>query len=142
MKSIGTLRYSPKNNGSLDRRNGGSTKWWLVMDADPDIGAYYRHMFYMFRHKVERISRPTWHSHISVIRNEKPLDDFVHLWEKYEGQQIEFDYDPTKAQGDNTYVWLPVVCEAALDLRVELGLSRDPFFALHLTIGNFKEMPK
>ena len=138
MKSIGTLRYSPKLNGSLERRDGGSTKWWLVIDVDPDLGRYCREMYRMSRWNCDRLQRPAWEAHISVIRNEEPLDEFKPLWEKYNGQQIEFDYDMTRPDGDETYVWLPVVCEAALDIRVELGLARDPYFPLHLTIGNRK----
>ena len=136
--SVGTLRYSPKLNGSLDRRDGGSTKWWLVIDVDPDLGKYCRQMYYYARYKADKIQRPAWEAHISVIRNEEPIDGLKPLWEKYNGQSIEFAYDMQESDGDDTYVWLPVVCEAALDIRVELGLQRDPYFPLHLTIGNRK----
>jgi len=136
--SVGTLRYSPKLNGSLDRRDGGSTKWWLVIDVDPDLGKYCRQMYYYARHKADKLQRPAWEAHISVIRDEEPIDGLKPLWEKYSGQTIEFAYDMQAAEGDDTYVWLPVVCEAALDIRVELGLQREPYFPLHLTIGNRK----
>lgn len=84
------------------------------------------------------MQKPAWEAHISVIRDEEPRDEFKRLWEKHNGDQIEFDYDMTRPEGDGVYVWLPVVCEVALDIRVELGLARDPCFPLHLTIGNRK----
>lgn len=138
LQSVGKLRYSPKLNGSLQRRDGGSTKWWLVIDVDPEIGKYYRELYYLSRYKVEKIQRPAWEAHISVIRDEPPLDKYKKLWEKYNGVQINFEYDPMKSKCDETYVWFPVKCDRALEIREELGLSRQPFFPLHLTIGNFK----
>lgn len=136
--SIGRLRYSPKlNNGSTDRRDGGSTKWWLVLDVDYGIGKYYRDLYAMSRHNVDTLQRPLWDAHVSVIRDEKPRPDFVHLWNKYNGHKVEFWYEHD-ATGDGVYLWLPVACDRALDIREELGLHRRPRFPLHLTFGNSK----
>ena len=137
-KSTGKLRYSPKlNNGSTDRRDGGSTKWWLVIDVSPGIGRYYRDLYAMSRWNVETLQRPLWEAHISVIRDEEPKSQFKPLWNKYNNQRIEFLYDGYNAIGDGTYLWLPVVCEEALKIREELGLPRMPYFPLHLTIRQF-----
>lgn len=138
LKSTGILRYSPKLNGSLERRDGGSTKWWLVIDVDPEIGRYAREMYRLWTYKTDIIRRPAWEVHVSVIRDEEPADQYKPLWEKYNGLEIEFQYDMMGATGDDTYVWLPVVCEQALDIRTELGLSREPYYSLHCTIGNRK----
>ncbi len=137
MRAVGTLRYSPKLNGCLDRRDGGSTKWWLVIDVDPEIGKYYRHLYSLWTYRVDKLQRPAWETHVSVIRDEEPAEAFKPIWERYNGQEIEFEYDTT-AETEGNYVWFPVWCERALDIRVELGLVRDPFFPLHMTFGNFK----
>lgn len=139
MKSRGTLRYSPKLNGSLERRDGGSTKWWLVIDVDPGIGKYYRELFSMYRFRTCKIQRPAWEAHISVIRDEEPADEYKPFWEKYNGCEVDFDYDPLNVGQNEIYVWFGVRCDFALDIRTELGLPRDPYFPLHLTIGNFKD---
>ena len=138
MTSTGTFRYSPKLNGSLERRDGGSTKWWLVLDLDPELGRYFRHLHHLATYRTQKLQRPAWETHISVIRDEEPLDEFKPLWDKYAGQEICFDYDMMNAGSNDIYVWLPVVCETALDIRAELGLPRDPIYPLHLTVGNFK----
>jgi hypothetical protein len=140
MQATGRLRYSPKLNakGSTTRRDGGSTKWWLVIDCPPGIGKYYRELYAMSRYNVETLQRPLWEAHISIIRDEPPPDHLKYFWERYNGKQINFEYDGYRAANNGTYVWLPVVCNAALDIREELGLPRHPYFALHLTIGNFK----
>lgn len=135
-KSIGKLRYSPQLNGSLNRRDGGSTKWWLVIDCDPEIGRYYRSLYEMWTYKTSELRRPAWEAHISVIRDEKPSNEAD--WLKYDGQDIEFTYMPD-LEFNGIYVWMPVLCPNALDIREELGLPRNPYYDLHLTIGNRKE---
>lgn len=136
MKSQGRIRYSPTNNGKTERRDGGTTKWWVVIDVDPEIGRYYRELFRLSCYKTGVLNRPTWDAHISVVANEIPPDQTA--WRKYERKLITFEYIH-RPEGNGVYVWLPVICSQALDLREELGLSRNPYHPLHLTIGNTKD---
>lgn len=128
-KAIGKFRYSPKLDGTARV----SSKWWLVMDCDPEIGSYYRHLHSICNWRLTHWQKPAWEVHISVIRNEEPLNPGP--WERYNGESVEFEYGPGLLCNE-TYLWLPVKCERALDVRVELGLPRDPYYALHLTVGN------
>lgn len=136
IRSSGRLRYSPTNNGKSVRRDGGTTKWWLVIDCDPNIGRYYRELYRMESYGVRTIQRPAWDAHISVIANERPPVE--KHWRKYEGRLIEFEY-LHRPDSNELYVWLPVFCEEALDMREELGLKRHSYHSLHLTVGNCKE---
>lgn len=138
-RATGRLRYSPTNNGKIIRRDGGTTKWWLVIDCNPNIGGYYRELYRMENHGAKTIQRPAWDAHISVVTNEKPDDKHIDFWKKYEGRRIEYEY-VHQSQSNGTYVWLPVWCDEALDMREELGLNRNPYHPLHLTVGNCKEM--
>jgi hypothetical protein len=132
-RSVGKLRYSPHLLGV----RADSVSWWLVVDCDPDIGRYYRHLFYLTHYKCQKIQSPAWKEHISVIRNEKPKEEKTYLWKKYDGQDVEFWYSPS-VRGDGMFYWLDVDCDCLLDIREELGLSRQPEFPLHLTVGNAK----
>ncbi len=126
MKSVGTLRYSPKLLGDHT-----SEKWWLVLDCDAGLCAYYRGLYRLFRHKTCQLMRPAWDAHITVIRNEEPPQK--EPWERHAGRQVEFEYDGSlETNGD--YWWLPIVSPELLEIRTELGLS-DPEFPLHLSIG-------
>lgn len=135
LRSVGKLRYSPTINGSHQRRDGGTTKHWLVIDCDPEIGRYYRQLYKMAHFGVRVIHRPAWEAHISVVCDEPPPNP--EFWLNYEGQEIEFDY-VVEPESNGLYVWFPVICERALDIREELGLTRNPKLPLHLTIGNSK----
>lgn len=134
--ATGRLRYSPTlPNGTMVRRDGKTTKWWLVIDCDPLIGRYYRHLYHLYHWKTREIKKPSWEAHISIIANEQPPNEA--LWRKYDGQHIEFEYNHVAGEND-IYVWLPVYCDRALDIRQELGLPRHPYVPLHMTIGNNK----
>jgi hypothetical protein len=131
-RSTGTLRYSPKN-GTLGDLEG---KWWCVLDCDEEIGRYYRSLFNWENRARFQILRPAWGAHISVISNEMPPNrDF---WQDHEHEEFEFSYEP-ELMGNGEYWWIRIHCEQMLDLRERLGLKREPFYPLHLTIGRIKE---
>jgi hypothetical protein len=131
--SIGKLRYSPKAESIPN-----PSKWWLVVDADPNLARLYRELFNWENRCRFKIFKPAWDAHISVVRDEKPPR--IEMWEKYSGEEVVFEYDPTiKTNGE--YYWLDVQCERLLDIREEMGLPRLYQFDngetmnLHLTIG-------
>jgi hypothetical protein len=135
MKTVGTYRYSPTLNGSLERRDGGTTRWWLIIECDPELGRYLRYLFTLATYRTTRIQAPLWGTHVSVIRGEEPV--IKSGWERFNGEPVEFDYLPEVHETDG-YLWAPVQCEVALRHREELGLPREPAPPLHLTIGNVK----
>jgi hypothetical protein len=75
MRSLGTFRFSPTlRNNSHTRRDGSSTRWWLIIDCDPDLGRYLRHLFALGHFRTRTLQNPLWGPHISVIRGEEPAD--------------------------------------------------------------------
>jgi hypothetical protein len=135
--STGIFRYSPplRSDGKLIRRDGKTTKWWLIIECDPELGRYLRYQFRIKTYNTKNVQAPLWGTHISVIRDEEPHKKTN--WEKLQAQEIEFKYEPN-IQETGGYLWVPVQCEFALTHREELGLPREPELPLHLTIGNLK----
>jgi hypothetical protein len=134
MRSIGTFRYSPElRTGSHLRRDGGSTRWWLILDCDPELGRFLRHQHTVAIHRTRTIQAPLWGTHISVIRGEEPPN--AKEWDRLQGTEVEFEYEPVVQETDG-YLWVAVACPGALDHREQLGLPREPYPPLHLTIGN------
>lgn len=127
-QSKGTLRYSPKLTGERNE------KWWLILDCDPGIGSYYRHLFKAGHYGCKKLQAPSWAEHITVVRNEEP--PIKNPWEKHDKKEVEFTYTTDYFGTDGIYVWLDVECEELLDIREALGLPRNPIYPLHLTIGN------
>lgn len=134
MKSIGKLIYSPRSHI-------GSNEKWLVLMCDDEISKYYRHLFtkeypYLNGVKVGKLTRPVWGSHISIIRGEYIPN--IKLWQLDNNKSIEFEYEPG-VMDNGEYFWLKAKCPYLADLREKYGLSREPRYGYHLTIGRTTE---
>lgn len=125
MKSFGILNYSPKTHlRNADR--------WLVLYCDDELVKYYSHLFKKEYPWLPKLQRPVWGAHVSVIRGEKIQNE--DKWGLFHKKRIDFDYEPGVID-NGEYYWLKVKCDALLDIREMYGLSREPKFGLHLTVG-------
>lgn len=130
MKSTGKIVYSPRTHlASSDR--------WLVMMCDDEISKYYRHLYskeypYLNSGRGIKLTRPVWGTHISIIRGEF-IPNFK-LWRQDNNKIVEFDYE-AGVKDNGEYYWLKATCPFLGDLREKYGLSREPRFGFHLTIG-------
>ena len=124
--SVGILKYSPNYS--------------LRLLIDPEISHYYR----FFIPKKYLFNRPKYESHISVVRKVVPVN--LSYWGKYEGKEIEFQYDNNIHFG-TVYIWLNCFSKRLEEIRLELGLNIHDEFTeppqdykkcFHTTLGNFK----
>lgn len=118
-----------------------NSNYKLIVEVDQDLSDYYRSLI----PKWLPVQQQRWPAHISVIRKEIPLN--LDYWGKYEGEEVEFYYDPIIQYG-TVYYWLNVFCKRLEEIRVELGLpisseyTRPPDCfekVFHMTLGNKKE---
>ena len=124
--STGTLIYS--NN-----------PYKLIVLVDNEIGRYYRALI----PKYLDVRKQFHDSHISVIRNENPIN--MGFWGSYHNQEINFEYE-SNIYNDETYYWLNAYSPKLEEIRQELGLqstsqftrSPDGAHKFHITIGNIK----
>ncbi len=51
-------------------------------------------------------------------------------------KELEFTYDPTQIRAnDKGHWWIKVYCDDVRNIRTVMGLTPEPYFGLHLTIG-------
>lgn len=129
MKSIGKLVYSPRTHLSSSER-------WLVLMCDDEISKYYRYMFNKEYPWKGKLTRPVWGTHISVIRGE--FIPNIKLWGLDANKIIEFEYDGGVID-NGEYYWLKAKCPYLSTLREKYGLSKEPRFGFHLTVGRTTE---
>ncbi len=140
-ESKAKIVYDPHRHG-MKRR----TEWWCIAVVDTEITRYYREFvkregFNLHdieqpdgRKNVERIIQPAWDAHISVIRGEKPRPDLMHLWKRYNGKEVTFQYEHNpRRSGRDDYWTVEVVCPELTNIRKEL--KRPHNWPLHLSIG-------
>lgn len=126
--TFGKLRYSPKRLGAHVSPN-----WWLTVQLEgDDIGRYYRHLYSLSCWHTAKLQRPAWAEHITVVRNEVPAKP--DLWETYADKEVWVRIFLRPETNGESY-WLPAYSEAALNIRSELGLARQPEYPLHLSYG-------
>ena len=130
-KSCGKIIYSP--NSYLGKNNN-----WAILKCDDQIGDYYRTLYQREYKALNggyklRIIKPIWSSHISYIRNSDNITN-LNNWGKYQNKMVEFEYQPGVLD-NGKYFWLKVNCLFLSELRMQLGLSAEPQYGFHLTIG-------
>ncbi len=121
-KSRGKLRY-------------GKTRFWVVVDCDIGFCDYYKKLYSQATHRTRQLMAPMWGAHITVVRNEVPPK--LVRWNAHEGEIIEFTWYPG-VDNNGVHYWLDVECERLYEIRVELGLGKEPIYPFHMTIGNRK----
>jgi len=104
---------------------------WVYLECCSELGRYYRYAARFLDPKFIRLMRPAWGTHVTVVRREIPSIEWP-LWNS-NGSLVEFRYKYLRTNGK--HVWLDADCEQMLDLRVLVGLSRNPEFDLHITVG-------
>lgn len=132
-ESTGIIKYDPYRPG-LKSNN----RWWCILKTDRAITDYYR--WWVKKERWIELCKPSWGSHISIIRGEKPKPQLMHLWKKYDGKRITFQYNHSvRFSGDttgdrpSTFWFLDIEAPELLAIREELELPSH--WKLHLTIG-------
>lgn len=114
----------------------------LVIDIDPEFGKYYRALI----PKWFKVNKPKWPIHITIVRGIYEQPNNLNNWNKYQGQEIKFKYEPIIYM-DKKYYWLNIWCIELENIREELGLPNISKWTLppsgfkkcfHMTIANKK----
>jgi hypothetical protein len=107
---------------------------WALLECDDAIGATYRSLYsleYFYRQKIQR---PLWGSHITIIRGEISLCEKIK--KELHEMEIEYYYVPSMAT-NGCHFYLPVICPILDDIRQTFGLGKSPV-NYHLSVGNLK----
>ena len=152
-KSIGRIYYDPKRPGLKNKTRGAkarsSVDWWCIVRVDDEIARYYRWWInrrWWGRTAMQEnwLSMPSWGTHISVVRGEEPEDDRKHLWRKYHGVDLEFEYEHRIRQTndfdrtrrytkDGDFFFVDAWCPRLDEIRAELGFPT--YHKFHITVA-------
>lgn len=125
IKTSGKLVYSPKTHLRDSEK-------WLVLMCDDELSSYYRCLFRREFPWLPKLQRPVWGAHVSIVRGEKISN--TDAWGFAANKIINFEYEPG-VSSNGEYYWLKVQCDELAAIREIFGLSRQPRFGFHLTIG-------
>jgi len=130
-KAQGSLRYT--------------SRYWLILDCDQQIADYYRALM----PKYMDVRRPRYGAHITISRPEVEMPSNLVFWRAFEGENIEFYYEPCVRFGESgMYYWLNCFSNRLDELRRDLGLAVEPRDntpegfgkTYHMTVANRKHL--
>jgi hypothetical protein len=127
--STGIINYSPLRNSSKF-----SMERICVVDVDEELSAYYRKMWTLKNPHIP-ILKPSWSSHISIMRGSRILDK-EKPWGYKEGLSTEFYYSPY-LEFNEKHLWINVLCPVFFELRAYYNVPIR-FNHGHITIAKFR----
>lgn len=106
-----------------------------------DIDLYYS--WFIFKRFNLTLNRSIRGSHVTII-NDKIIDKekYDKVKKLYNGKEIEFSFNPSEIRSNGEHWWLKVYSDTSKEIRKLIGLTEDPFFPLHLTLGYSNEKNK
>jgi hypothetical protein len=74
-------------------------------------------------------------THVTFISDKLEKSIFDEASKIFNGKEVDF-FIETEPRSNGTHWWLRVYCPDVESIRQALGLTKEPYFGLHLTIGH------
>jgi hypothetical protein len=134
-KVRGILDFSPEDK---TKKHVSQASWKKVamIRTNCELDRYYA-WFLKKRFNLELV-RNLRGTHITFINDRMDAKTFNQFAELFAGKEIDF-YVETEPRSNGEHWWLRVHCPEAESIREIMGLSREPFFGMHLTLGRAEE---
>jgi hypothetical protein len=135
IKLRGILEFSPED---VTRKHKAQSSWKRVaiIKTDCDLDRYYA-WFLSKRFNLEFVKNLRG-PHITFINDKMEKDIFEEGSKIWNGKEIDF-YIDLEPKSSVAHWWLRVFCPDAEIIREALGLSRDPYYGFHLTLGHVND---
>ena len=134
-KVRGILDFSPEDK---TKKHVSQASWKKVamIRTNCELDKYYA-WFLKKRFNLELV-RNLRGTHVTFINDRMDAQTFKQFAKLFNGKEIDF-YVETEPRSNGEHWWLRVHCPEAESIREIMGLSREPFFGMHLTLGRAEE---
>ncbi len=131
-KVRGILEFSPKDK---TKKHVSQASWKRVamIRTDCELDRYYA-WFLKKRFNLE-LNKNLRGTHVTFINDRMSIEKFDQFAQIFNGKEIDF-YVETEPRSSGEHWWLRVHCPEAESIREVMGLSREPFYGMHLTLGH------
>lgn len=119
---------------SAKHKKQGTWKYTALCTTPGDIDLYYSD--FLFKRYGLILNRSIRLAHVTIINDRvEDLDKYNAAKEKWNGKQLVFKYRPDEIRSNGTHWWIKVYCDEVAEIRTMAGLTPQPFFNLHMTLG-------
>jgi hypothetical protein len=135
IKVKGILDFEPED---VTRKHKSQSSWkrTALIKTSCDMDRYYA-WFLKKRFNLE-LNKNLRGTHVTFISDKLEKSIFDQASKIFNGKEIDF-FIETEPRSSGLHWWLRVYSPDAESIREALGLSREPYFGLHLTIGHANE---
>lgn len=128
----GNLLFDPIN---ISKKHHSQSSWKKVAMVvfKGDIHAYYA--WFLEKRFSLVLNPPVRGAHVTIISDKIDNDTYEQAFKLFDGKTISFDYEPAEIRTNGKHWWLKVYSTDSQNIRRALGLTPDPYMALHLTLG-------
>lgn len=129
----GKIEFDPIN---VTKKHNLQSSWKkaAMVKFEDDLCAYYS--WFLEKRFGLKLNKPLRGTHVTIINDKCDFDIFEQARQVFDGKEITLKYDPTCIRANKKgHWWTKVECEDVRSIRTAMGLTPDPYFGLHLTIG-------
>lgn len=137
IKVRGILEFEPEDKTRKHKAQASWKRVALIKTGD-DLSEYYA-WFIRKRFNLE-LNKPLRGAHVTIVNDAERDFEFgvTPVWEEavkeFNGKPMDF-YIDLEPRTNGEHWWLRVYCPDGESLRGAMGLTPEPFFDLHLTLG-------
>ena len=136
LELIGKIEFDPVN---VTKKHNKQASWkkTAMVKFDCDIWEYYS---WLLKKRFNLyLNKPLRGTHLTII-NDKFDPETEYLYDQgrqlFHGKEIRIQYDPTLIRAnDKGHWWINAQSDDAKNIRSVMGLTPDPYFGFHITIG-------
>ena len=134
-KVKGILDFTPQDV-TKKHKNQSMWKCVAIIKTNCDISGYYA-WFLKSRFNLI-LNNPLRGTHVTFISDRMNRELFMEGSKVFNGKEVTFYYENIP-RSNGSHWWLRVWSPECESIRESLGLTKDPYFGLHLTLGNANE---
>lgn len=130
----GTILFDPIN---VTKKHILQSEWkkTAIISIKDDMCNYYS-WFIEKRYNI-KLNKPLRGTHVTFINEIMDDSTFIEGKKFFDGKEIEVNYDPTYVRtNEKGHWWIKVYSKDIDSIRIALGLNKNPYYGLHITIGN------
>lgn len=135
IKLKGKLKFEVENKTKKHEQQDWKKTAMIMLKCDLDN--YYA-WFLKKRFNLEFVKNLRG-AHVTIISDRMSSKIFEEATKLFNNKEITFYYE-LEPRTNIKHWWLRVHCPEAEDIREALGLSREPYFGFHLTIGYMNDL--
>jgi hypothetical protein len=127
----GVLNFEPIDR-TKKQKNQSSWKRTALIETDCDLERYYA--WFLEKRFSLKLNKTIRGTHISFINDRVDFKLFEEASKFFNGKEIKFYYE-VEPKTNGKHWWVRIYSPDAENIRESMGLSRHPYFGLHLTLG-------